>query len=85
MKVQTTIRVDKDKLQLSKEILSNLGLTFSEAVNLFTNMIVQTKGLPFEIRLSDEMLKRIEDVENNRNLEEVSFEELKEDISKCIK
>jgi len=85
MKVQTTIRVDKDKLQLSKEILSNLGLTFSEAVNLFTNMIVQTKGLPFEIKLSDEMLKRIEDVENNRNLEEVSFEELKEDISKCIK
>ena len=77
MKIQTTIRVEEDKLKQSKEILKNLGLNFSEAVNLFVNMVVNTKGIPFELKVNDEILKRIEDIENNKNLEETSIDELK--------
>jgi len=77
MKVQTTIRIEEDKLKKSKEILKELGLNFSEAVNLFVNMVVQTKGIPFEIRLNDEIKQRIKDVESGKNLEEITLEELK--------
>ena len=77
MKVQTTIRVEADKLKQSKEILKELGLNFSEAVNLFVNMVVNTRGIPFELKLNDEIKQRIEDIENNKNIEETSIQELK--------
>jgi len=77
MKVQTTIRVDKEKLEISKEILSELGLNFSEAVNLFVNMVVQNRGLPFEVKLNDEVAKRIEDIEKGKNIEEITLKDLK--------
>ena len=76
MKVQTTIRVDKEKLRESKVILKELGLNFSEAVNLFVNMVVNTKGIPFELKLNDEILKRINDVEKKKNIEKTSIKEL---------
>ena len=77
MKVQTTIRIEREKLEFSKQILSELGLNFSEAVNLFVNMIVQNKRLPFEVKLDDEIEKRIKDVEKNKNIEEISLKDLK--------
>ncbi|WP_457560341.1 type II toxin-antitoxin system RelB/DinJ family antitoxin [Caminibacter sp.] len=77
MKVQTTIRVDKDKLKESKEILKELGLNFSEAVNLFVNMVVNTKGIPFELKLNDEIKNRIDDIEKGKNIEEIDLEDLK--------
>jgi len=77
LKVQTTIRIEEDKLKKSKEMLKELGLNFSEAVNLFVNMVVQTKGISFEIRLNDEIKQRIKDVESGKNIEEITIEELK--------
>jgi len=51
MKTQTTIRIDQDNYTRAKEILRHLGLSYSQAVNIFNNMIVSTKGIPFEIRI----------------------------------
>lgn len=51
MKTQTTIRVDRDSYTRAKEILKYLGLSYSQAVNIFNNMIVSTKGIPFEIKI----------------------------------
>ena len=51
MKTQTTIRIDQDKYIRAKEILKYLGLSYSEAINIFNNMIVSTKGIPFEIKI----------------------------------
>ena len=51
MKTQTTIRVDQDNYTRAKEILKYLGLSYSQAVNIFNNMIVSTKGIPFEIKI----------------------------------
>lgn len=58
MKTQTTIRVDQSNYLQAKEILKYLGLTYSQAINVFNNMIVCHRGLPFEIRIpNDETLK----------------------------
>ncbi len=50
-KVQTSLRLDEDKFFEAKEILKDLGLNFTEAVNIFTSMVVATKGLPFDVKL----------------------------------
>ncbi len=54
MKTQTTIRVDQENYLQAKEILKYLGLTYSQAINVFNNMIVCHKGLPFELKMPDD-------------------------------
>ena len=39
-KIQTSLRLDAEKLAEAKLILSELGMNFSEAVNIFTSLIV---------------------------------------------
>ena len=51
MKIQTIMRIEEETLIQAKAILEKLGMNFSDAVNIFTKMIVQTKGLPFEVKL----------------------------------
>jgi DNA-damage-inducible protein J len=52
-KVQTSLRIDEVALSEAKAILSEIGMNFSEAVNIFTKMIVRHRGLPFDVRLPD--------------------------------
>lgn len=52
-KVQTSLRIDQTSLQDAKKILEEMGMNFSEAVNIFTKMIVSHRGLPFEVKLPD--------------------------------
>jgi len=51
VKIQTSLRIDQTSLQDAKKILDEMGMNFSEAVNIFTKMIVSHRGLPFEIKL----------------------------------
>ena len=51
MKTQTTIRVDEVNYNLAKEILSRLGLNYSQAISVFNNMIVMNNGLPFDVKI----------------------------------
>jgi len=79
MKVQTSLRLDKESLAEAKEILKSLGLNFTEAVNIFTNMVVQERGLPFEVKIPNkETLKAIKELENGET-EKVTLDELKEE------
>ena len=50
-KTQTTIRVDEENYMKAKEILSQIGLNYSQAISVFNNMVVLNKGLPFELKL----------------------------------
>jgi len=85
MKVQTSLRLDKDSLAEAKEILKSLGLNFTEAVNIFTNMVVQERGLPFEVKIPNkETLKAIKELENGET-EKVTLEELKEEAKQCLR
>ncbi|WP_457607956.1 type II toxin-antitoxin system RelB/DinJ family antitoxin [Nitratifractor sp.] len=51
-KIQTSLRIEQETFEESKKILKSLGLNFSEAVNIFAAMVVQERGLPFEVTAS---------------------------------
>jgi addiction module RelB/DinJ family antitoxin len=52
-KVQTSLRIEESTLNEAKQILGELGINFTEAVNVFASMIVQERGLPFDVKISD--------------------------------
>jgi len=52
-KVQTSLRLEEATFQEAKGILNSLGMNFTEAVNIFTAMVVQKGGLPFEVQISN--------------------------------
>ena len=52
-KVQTSLRLEEKTFTEAKEILSSLGMNFTEAVNIFASMVVQEKGLPFAVKMYD--------------------------------
>jgi DNA-damage-inducible protein J len=58
MKTQTTIRVEETSYRQAKEILSQMGLNYSQAISVFNNMIVLNKGLPFELKIPNNDTKQ---------------------------
>jgi addiction module RelB/DinJ family antitoxin len=46
-------RVEPELKASVEQILARLGLTPSEAINVFFNQVILHKGLPFEIKLPD--------------------------------
>lgn len=80
-KVQTSLRLDEDKFSEAKEILKSLGLNFTEAVNIFTSMVVANKGLPFEVKIPTKELKNsIDELENKDGKNFKTTEELFKDL-----
>ena len=58
MKTQTTVRVDREKYTQAKEILKCLGLSYSQAINIFNSMVVSKKGIPFEVKFPNDITLR---------------------------
>lgn len=82
-KTQTSLRLDEKKLIEAKQILADLGLNFSEAVNIFTNLIVAKQGLPFNVTLPNkETQAAMRDVRARKNLERFSLKQLKQELAK---
>ncbi len=44
------IRVEPKVKEKAEETLNDLGLSISEAVNVFLNQVILNEGIPFEIR-----------------------------------
>ena len=77
MKVQTSMRIEEETLIQAKAILASLGMNFTDAVNIFTKMIVQTKGLPFEVKLPNaETLQAMKEADSGDTLP-VDLEEMR--------
>lgn len=60
------IRVKPDVKKEAEEILDNLGMTTTEAVNIYLKQIILNCGLPFEVKtpkFSDDMLESIAEAE----------------------
>ena len=52
-----------------ERIFEALGLTASEAINLFYHRVELEKGLPFDLKIPNETtLRAMADVENKKNL-----------------
>ncbi len=82
------IRVKPDIKQEAEDILDNLGMTTTEAVNIYLKQIILNCGLPFEVKMpqfSDEMLESIAEAEEMKKHPEKyktfeSVEEFMEDL-----
>ena len=80
-KVQTSLRLDEDKFAQAKEILKDLGLNFTEAVNIFTSMVVANKGLPFDVKIPTEKFKKsIDELEKKDGKNFKNTDELFKDL-----
>ena len=65
------IRVKPKVKEKAEETLNDLGLSISEAVNVFLNQVILNEGIPFEIRknrYSNSTIKAMEDTKHGKNL-----------------
>ena len=58
------IRVEPKVKEKVEEILNKLGMTSTEAINIYLKQIILNSGIPFEIKMpqySNEMIEAIEE------------------------
>ena len=66
-----------------EQILSKLGITTSQAITMFFEQIRMNKGIPFRLEIpNDETKNAMLDARANINMEEVTIEQLKENLLK---
>ena len=76
-KSRTNVYLDTNLKAQAKEIYKHYGLSLSEAVNMFLAQSVFNRGLPFEIKIPNDMtLEAMKDVETGENYEDVTLENL---------
>lgn len=86
--VTTSIRLDADTKKLASELLNELGLDLSSAINIFLKQVVLQGGLPFEVKYPQYKAEVIEAMEeakviscNPETKTYESFSEALEDIN----
>ena len=76
-----TTRVDPALKADAEKVLSKLGISTSEAINLFLSQVRLRRGLPFDVKIPNKMtLKAMKDAEEGRNLS--SYDSLDEFFKK---
>jgi len=81
------VRVEPIVKQKAEETLNDLGLSITEAINVFLNQVILHDGIPFEIRkpkYNKETIQALEDTKNGRNLSKAfdSVDEMFEELDK---
>ncbi len=81
------IRIEPIVKQRAEETLSDLGLSITEAINVFLNQVILNDGIPFEIRkpkFNKETIQAIEDTKNGKNLSKTfdSVDEMFQELDK---
>ena len=64
------IQVDSDTKKQATDILNNLGLSMSTAINIFLKQVIKRDGIPFEIvnnKPNEEMLKAVQEVKEMKD------------------
>lgn len=90
--VNLNVRIEPEIKENAEEILSNLGISASTAINIFYRQVIEHNGLPFEVKrhsdvtnLSKEVIYREIDkglqsyLDGRITLAEQVFEELDEE------
>ena len=81
MRKQTSIKVDPVAWEEAKKIFKEYGITASDAINIFLNEVRLKGGLPFEMRLPSDRLKKAIEEANKGDVEVFnSIGELMEDL-----
>ena len=84
MKAIVKARIDKELKEEVTEILNEIGLTTSQAIQLFMRRVKSEKGIPFDLKIPNaETLQAMKEVENGET-ETISFEDHMEEMKSCI-
>ena len=76
-----TTRVDPDLKADAEKVLNKLGISTTEAINLFLSQVRLRKGLPFDVKIPNKTtMKAMKDAEEGRNLN--SYDSLDEFFEK---
>ncbi|MBI5825623.1 MAG: type II toxin-antitoxin system RelB/DinJ family antitoxin [Chloroflexi bacterium] len=66
-----TVRLDPALKRQTEKVLSEMGLTPSQAITLFYYQVKNQQGLPFEVKLpkqpNEETLQAMDDLKKSRN------------------
>lgn len=66
-------RIDPEVKNKAQNIFTKLNITMSEAISLFLTQVTLNKGIPFDIRIPNELTaKTLRDSENGKELHQVS-------------
>jgi len=77
IKEATSIHLNKEAKENATIIFQELGMSMSEAINLFLSQVTIHKGLPFELITGKKAtLQALDDAKNNINLENTSIQEM---------
>ena len=81
------IRVEPSVKQKAEKTLNDLGLSITDAINVFLNQVILNDGIPFEIKktkYNKETIQAIEDTKNGKNLSKTfdSVDEMFEELNK---
>ncbi len=69
MRKQTSVRVEEKFYREAMKIFRAMGLSFADAVNLFLAKVALEKKIPFEIGYSEELLRRVQQLEKGKDIE----------------
>ena len=78
-------RIDSNLKQEVEEILKQKGLTTSQAITLFMNRIKTERGIPFELKIPNDLtIQAMRDADNNIG-ETISYEEFMKESEEYAK
>jgi DNA-damage-inducible protein J len=83
MALEATIRARCDaELKVSAEaIFKQLGITTSQAINMFLAKVKNEKGIPFELKIPNEKTAQaMKDAMLGKNIESTSIEQIKQEF-----
>lgn len=53
--IPTQIRIEENTKKQAVELLEDLGINLSDAVNIFLRQVILQKGIPFEVKYPEDM------------------------------
>jgi len=74
-------RVEPNLKSEVESVLKTLGLNATQAITMFYEQIRLNHGLPFEVKIPNDITaKAMQEAKDNINMEDVSIEELKNEV-----
>jgi DNA-damage-inducible protein J len=74
-------RVDSKLKEEVEEILSEIGLTTSQAITMFLKGVKREKGIPFELKIPNETtLKAMQEAKDGVNMEEITLDDMMKEM-----
>ena len=77
-------RIDAGLKEDVEKILSEIGLSTSQAIAMFMKGIKRERGIPFELKIpNEETLEAMREIDEGLT-EKVTLEQLKSEANKCL-